>query len=90
MRLLTPEDMASIRAGMSVNPDRFMRIFTKVLKAVEEGGDVLRNSLNYADPVRVAAEVEALTAAARRASRSHTNACACIPCRVRRADPREG
>lgn len=79
------ERLARTRAGRSRTPVKFMRIFEETLKNAVRGNDMLRDPLDFTDPVRVAAEVEALTAAHTLAARTHAHSCCCCEgCRVRR------
>ncbi|NEC14864.1 hypothetical protein G3I34_21860 [Streptomyces sp. SID8014] len=62
---------------------RFLTVFERNLAAIEAGQHRPASVLWRTDPVRYAAEVEALAAARRRASLHHPATCTCDACRVR-------
>ncbi|MFA4975638.1 MAG: hypothetical protein WC577_03065 [Candidatus Paceibacterota bacterium] len=84
---LTARGLAVLHApGLDrpVERQRFLTVFERTLAAIEAGQHRPASVLWRTDPVRYAAEVEALAAARRRASLHHPITCTCDACRVRR------
>lgn len=84
-RIPTAWEMADRRAASSESQDRFWLAFDLTLAADEAGRDVASQP-PPTDPVVLAAEIEALAAARRRASIRHPQGHACDACRIRRID----
>ncbi|KUL59634.1 hypothetical protein ADL32_18865 [Streptomyces albidoflavus] len=83
---LTARGLAVLHApGLDrpVERQRFLTVFERNLAAIEAGRHRPASVLWRTDPVRYAAEVEALAAARRRASLRHPITCTCDACRVR-------
>ena len=53
-------DVAWLRVASSEDPDRFRACMEQTLTAVERGADVAGAPWSAADPVRLAAEIEAM------------------------------
>ncbi|MFD6375407.1 hypothetical protein [Streptomyces sp. KR2] len=83
---LSARALAALHAPSPDRPlerQRFLTVFERNLAAIEAGQHRPASVLWRTDPVRYAAEVEALAAARRRASLHHPTTCACDACRVR-------
>ena len=80
----TVRDMATARVDLSDDPHQFETVMRQVETATFAGLDIAHQQLP-ADPVQLAAEIEALAGLRRIAALRHPHGCPCDPCRVRRA-----
>ncbi|WP_433856743.1 hypothetical protein [Streptomyces kronopolitis] len=63
--LRSPADVAWMRVAESTAPERFLTVLGETAAALEEGADLATAAWTPDDPVRLAAEIEALAGARR-------------------------
>ncbi len=70
-------------ARRTSNPDRFLREFTHSLSALQHGADLEGRRWGSYSAIRLAADIEALSAMRALESFEHPKKCKCVPCCIR-------